>query len=293
MFLIFILSSIEINLYSYKDTYLLGEDIWIWWEIVNMGESLSFYQKSGVFSKLFNDAKIWDVNGREIPGYIISGTSAERKRGKGKFPMLEIKPGDTIRFREVNLIGISGTLRFSKKGIANLYIKPGEYFFTLFYWTRENGFYHKVWADTISFYIVEPSGPEKPAWNLYKTYKQLSILGNEIEKQVDLGLNIMQNYPESNYIGSLLKDLAMSFGILRREEFKNDVKKIESTTRQFLVYLKENIYKLSDKRIKNTLWCIIQGELMLGSSKDEIKNLIIQMNIPVDNEIKVFLKINN
>ena len=76
--------------------------------------------------------------------------------------MLEIKPLETVTFNETNLIGSFGTLRFEGFGFLRSYIEPGEYFFSLFYKSKSNDSYYKVWSDTLHFLIIEPSGIVKP-----------------------------------------------------------------------------------------------------------------------------------
>ncbi len=294
MVILLILSTIEINLHSNKDTYLLGEDILIRWEIINTGMSKGYYEKGGEYGLLLSDhSKMWDINGNEVPHSRISGTTSVRKEELYKISMFEIEPGYTIKYKEVNLIGDFGNLHFAEHGIGNNFIKPDEYFFSIFYWIKENNSYQKVYSDSLHFFIIDPYGEEKLAWEIYREYKREDILAENEEKQIGYAVYILKRYPKSIYIESLLNNLTSVFRIYKREECKGDVERMRGKTRELLNYMEENIDKFSDKTLKNALWCIIKGESMLGTSQEEVKKIIIQMNVPLDNEMKEFLKINN
>ncbi|MCK4225736.1 hypothetical protein KAX29_02465 [candidate division WOR-3 bacterium] len=284
MIFLLILSTIEMNLYCNKDTYFIGEDILIRWEIVNVGKSVDYYGIGGVYGILLSKrTKLWDVNGREVYHGIIEGTRIGGKGGKHKMPMNEIAPGDTVRFEEVNLIGNFGSLGFAKRGFANRYIKPGEYFFSLLYRTGI--------SDTLHFFIIEPSGKEKCAWHLYKECKR-EYNRAKGKEMVQYAFDILKKYPESNYVESLMRNLRIVFKVWGKYEEVRE--RMANITRQLLNYLEGNIEQFSnrDRTLKEALWCITYGELMLGDSREEVKNLIINMNVPLDNEIKDFLEID-
>lgn len=287
MIILLIISLIEINIYSNKDTYLLGEDILVWWEIVIEGNSLDYFEESGDAPKLTNDGKLWDINGREVEHNQIMLMRA------GQVPLKEIEPGDTFKYKEVNLIGIFGSLGFAENGFLNRYIKLGEYFLSLFYITGSNRS-QKVYSDTLHFFVIEPSGEEKIVWDLYKEFKRYYNLAKGKE-MVKYAIEILRKYPTSDYIESLFRTLSVEFSVLKRKEFIEKRKEMSEITRELLNYIETNVDKFSENHstLKEALWCITYGELMLGISQDKVKNLIIQMNIPVDNEIKEFLKINN
>lgn len=211
----------------------------------------------------------------------------------GKTPLKRIEPGDTVKYREVNLIGIFGSLGFAENGFLNRYIKTGEYFLSLFYIAGSNRS-QKVYSDTLHFFVVEPSGEEKIVWDLYKEFKRYYNLAKGKE-MVKYAIEILRKYPTSDYIESLFRTLSVEFSVLKRKEFIEKRKEMSEITRELLNYIETNVDKFCENHstLKEALWCITYGELMLGISQDKVKNLIIQMNIPVDNEIKEFLKINN
>ena len=307
MFLIFILSTVEINLYSYKNTYLLGEDIWIWWEIVNLGESIEYYEKGSEFRILnfgfyergtdssilhFNHFKMWDVNGvkvhqggRGIKGSVIS------KSDKYKIPkpqMLEIEPRDTVKFYEVNLIGVFGELNFEGGLLFNgwQYIKPGEYYLSLIYRVKEENQYSRIWSDTLHFFIVEPTGNEKQAWELYKAHRrETDVHSGDKVKAIKYIFDILRNHPESNYIGSALNHLTLLF---RRSLLGEEREEFIILSRELLDFLEDNIKEYKGRTLKSALWCISYGEIMLLTSADFVRDFIEKKNIPLDDEMKEF-----
>lgn len=298
MFLIFILSTIEINLYSYKDTYFLGEDIWIWWEIVNKGEGTAYYEKINLSSSFnWGHFKLWDINGRELKGgFAIKGAIATTRSKKQKVyrpQMLEIKPSDTLRFNETNLIGPFGTLRFGGGGLElNNYIRPGEYLFSLFYWSKQNNSYFKIWSDTLHFFIKEPTGRESLAWDLYKLSRfEKSFYGNKI-KSVEYAFEILRNYPKSNYIGSTLNNLKSLFHPYVEIE-EGERERFNAITRELLDYVEENIRNYSGRTLKSALWCITFGEFKIGNSADKVREFIEKNNIPLDDKMKEFFYVPN
>ncbi|MBA7614401.1 hypothetical protein ES703_21665 [subsurface metagenome] len=288
MFLIFILSTVEINLYSYKDTYLLGEDIWIWWEIVNTGKSIGYYQKSTEVSKLYsNDVKMWDINCRKVPHSMIKGIGIIKKGKKYKIPVLEIETEDTVRFKEKNLIGKFGTLHFEGRGFSRNYIKTGEYFFSIFYWSKENDSYFKVWSDTLHLFIIEPSGKEKDVWDLYQLSRcENSKFGDKL-KSVEYAFEILRNYPKSNYVGSTLNNLNSLFHPYVEIE-EGERERFNAITRELLDYVEGNIRNYSGRTLKSALWCITFGEFKIGNSADKVREFIEKNNIPLDDKMKEF-----
>jgi hypothetical protein len=307
MFLIFILSTIEINLYSHKDIYLLGEDIWIWWEIVNKGDSVGYYEKGSEFRILnfgfyergadssilhFNHFNMWDVNGVEVhqSGLNIKGAVIS-KGGKYKIPkpeMLEIEPRDTVKFYEVNLIGVFGEINF-EGGLLFMgrqYIKPDEYFLSLLYRIKDDSLYIKVLSDTLHFIIMEPTGEEKQAWELYKAHRrETDVRSGDKVKAVKYVFDILINYPESNYIGSALNHLTLLFrGSILREEREEFI----ILSRELLDFLEDNIKEYKGRTLKSALWCITYGEIMLLSPADYVRDFIEKNNIPLDEEMQEF-----
>lgn len=285
MFLLLILSTLSINLYSNKDIYLVGEDILVKWEIVNKGNSLDYFEEGGGAPKLTNDGKLWDVTGRVVEHNKIMFMSF------GKAPLKKIEPGDTVKYKEVNLIGIFGSLGFADNGFLNRYIKTGEYFLSLFYITGSNRS-QKVYSDTLHFFVIEPSGEEKIVWDLYKEFKRYYNLAKGKE-MVTYAIEILRKYPTSDYIESLFRTLSVEFSVLKRKEFIEKRKEMSEITRELLNYIETNVDKFSDNHstLKEALWCITYGELMLGISLKEVDNLIKQLDVFVDNEIKDFFKI--
>lgn len=307
MIILLIISLIEINIYSNKDTYLLGEDIWIWWEIVNTGESVGYYEKGSEFRILhfgfyergtdssilhFNHFKMWDVNsvkvhqgGSGIKGSVIS------KSDKYKIPkpqMLEIEPRDTVKFYEVNLIGVFGDLNF-EGGLLFMgrqYIKTGEYFLSLLYRIKEDSLYKKVWSDTLHFFIVEPTGNEKQAWELYKAHRrETDVRSGDKVKAIKYVFDILKNYPESNYIGSALNHLTLLF---RRSLLSEEREEFIILSRELLDFLEDNIKEYKGRTFKSALWCISYGEIMLLTSADFVRDFIEKKNIPLDDEMKEY-----
>jgi hypothetical protein len=308
MIIILIISLIEINIYSNKDTYLLGEDILVWWEIVNRGKEVDYIKLKGSALKLLNDCKIWDINGNKVEHMRISDVKGviidrdnkikDNKSASGR----EIEPGDTIfgvsksnLFRDMNLIGFFGSLHFG--GIATSYIESGEYFYCMFYWTGKDAS-NKVWSDTLHFFIIEPTGVEKEAFNLYKEFRKYKL--NDGNALVQYALNFLEKYPESIYVSSLFRNLSIYLSVISGMKGYEDIKEnMYISTVKFVNYLKKNIDKfiIEERKWKGVLICIMYSKLILGVSKEEAKkeinNLITNLKLPIDDDIKEFFGIKN
>lgn len=271
----------------------MGEDVLLRWEIVNTGNDIDYFApKYNVYDRM----KFVGWKEKEMPHIGIKGSELTRNKGeykKFRGQIGEIEPGATIKFREINLTGDFGTGIFAERGIGILYLEPREYSIYLEYFSGEDAF-HKVYSDTINIVIKEPTGFERNVWELYKAYKREDILAVDEEKQIQYALNILKNYSKSVYVESLLNGLALIFKVYRRGEFEDDVIRIKPYARELLDYLEENIDKFKDKdrKLKNALLCILQGEFLLGTSIENVKNLINQMNVPLNNKIKKVLNEN-
>lgn len=296
MILLLLFSAIDINIYSNKDTYLIGESIIVWWEIANTGDSVEYYQGSATIatSILMTEGEhlqFHDSTGREIPGDKISGIFVTKsKSGIPKVQMEEIKPGDTIKSSEEDLIGSLGALRFSEYGgFFNKYIRPGEYFLSFYVYGKSDRS-EKIYSDTLHFLVKEPTGKEKEAWKLYKQFN--AELNNAREKEmVEYGYELLTKYPESVYIEGLLVYLETAFRRWGRDAEMKE--RMAPTTRKIVDYLEKNFGKFQGKEraLKETVNCITHGELMLGTPKEEVKQKILQMNVPVTSDIKEVLEI--
>jgi len=302
MILLLILSVIDINIYSNKDTYLLGESIIVWWEVVNTGDSVDYYQawveRTGFLSE-GDHLRFHDVTGRKVPGYTISGISITTdEEGMPKARMHKIKPGDTVRSNEKNLTGLFGSLKFTRLGgILNKYIKPGEYFLSFYiYGTADRS--KKIYSDTLHFFIKEPTGKENEAWKLYKDYMIEDILSARQDKQMAYALELLKKYPESVYTESLLRILGIVFRVYNSPSTKEGRDRMQNEARQVVDYIKGNFGKIkklrgdkNTKRIeKNAMWSIIHGEEMLGTPKEEVKNIVNKLNTPIDKEMQEFFE---
>jgi len=296
MILLLILSAININIYSNKDTYLLGESIIVWWEIVNTGDSVDYYQASAISATniLMTEGEhlqFHDSTGREIPGDKISGIFVTKsKSGIPKVQMEEIKPGDTIKSSEEDLIGSLGALRFSEYGgFFNKYIRPGEYFLSFYVFGKADRS-EKIYSDTLNFFVREPTGKEKEEWKLYKEF--MANLNNTMGKEMmEYGYELLTKHPESIYIEGSLRYLEIIFRSWGRD---TDMKeKMAPTARKIVGYLEKNVGKFQGKErtLKETMNCITHGELMLGTPKEEVKNKVLQMKLPVSEDVMEALEI--
>jgi len=286
LFLLLILSQLEINLYANKDTFLLGEDILVKWEIVNKGKEIEYYERNAELIKLTNDGILKDSKGREVPHAKMSGM---RLLTDSTLPVDTIRPGGTVKFQEVNLIGLFGSLGFAAAGFLNKYIKPGEYYLSLFYYKGKD-WSEKIYSDTLHFVVVEPTGVEKEAWILYKRYKAELNRGREKE-MVEYGYKLLTKYPESDYIESLITNLSSDFKVSGK--YENSRKKMAPTARKIVDYLEQNSEKFQGRErfLKETVNCITHGELMLGTPKEEVKNKVLQMKLPVSEDVMKVLEI--
>ena len=286
MLLLLLVSQLEINLYANKDTFLLGEDIFVRWEIVNNGKKVGYYERSAEHIKLTNDAFLWDFEGREVPHGVMSGSNITVG---STLPIDTIRPGDTVKFREQNLIGVFGSLRFAGMGFANKYLKPGNYFLSLFYYKGKD-WSEKIYSDTLLFSVVEPAGLEKAAWELYKEFKAEQYRMRD-DKVVEFGYKLLKEYSKSEYIEGTINDLSSSYRVLIKYEDSRE--KMAPTTRKINDYLEQNVEKFrGEERVLNeTINCITHGELMLGTPKEEVRKKILKMNIPVTSDIKKTLDI--
>lgn len=288
MILLFI-TVIQINLYTNKDSYLVGEDIWVGWEIINRGESQDYYMRGGKeWFMLSGYVKVWDKYDEEIPHVSISVLGSNGKRGKS-IATKKINSCDTIKIEDVNIIGSFGKGRFG----GGRYIKSGEYSIS-FYLPTGKSSERIVWSDTISFIVTEPEGKDKEAWDLYKKYRfetYQALEKKDEERRIKCALKIVKLYPNSAYTNTIINQIRHSFHLYRTQSyFKENIEEMRGKTRELLNYIKQNIDKFSknERTLQNTLWCIIDGELMLGTSKEYIKEQILQLDISLNKEIKEF-----
>jgi len=288
LFLLLIFSQLEINLHANKDTFLLGEDIFVRWEIVNNGKEVEYYERNVEHIKLTNDVFLWDFEGREVPHGGISGM---RLPTDYILPVDTIKPGDTVKFREQNLIGVFGSLEFAKIGFANSYFQPGNYFLSLFYYKGKD-WSEKIYSDTLLFCVVEPTGLEKAAWELYKEFKAERYRMRD-DKMVEFGYELLKGYAKSEYIEGLINDLTICYKV--SVEYEDSREKMAPTTRKIVDYLEQNVGKFQGKErvLKETVNCITHGELMLGTPKEEIKTKVLQMKLPVSEDVMEVLEIKS
>jgi len=240
VFLLLIVSQLEINLYANKDTFLLGEDILVRWEIVNNGKETEYYERNAELIKLTNDGILRDFEGREVPHAMMSGM---RLLTDSTLPSDTIKPGDTVRFQEVNLIGLFGSLGFAAAGFLNKYISPGEYYLSLFYFKGKD-WSQKIYSDTLHFIVVEPAGAEKEAWLLYKEFKAEWNHVNE-KDMVEYGYELLAKYPESVYIDGTLEFLNAVF--VSWGDNKKRKERMAPTARKIVDYLEGNSGKFQGK----------------------------------------------
>jgi len=288
LFLLLIVSQLEINLYANKDTFLLGEDILVRWEMVNNGKEIEYYERNAELIKLTNDGILRDSEGREVPHAKMSGMLLLTD---STFPVDTIKPGDTVKFQEVNLIGLYGSLGFAAAGFLNKYIKPGEYYLSFFYYKGKD-WSEKVYSDTLHFVVVEPTGVEKEAWLLYKEFKA-SWNRLEDEKMIEYGYQLLTKFPRSVYIAGTLEFLDAAFYSINKNEPPEKKEKIAPSVRKLLNYLESNVDKIrgNERALTQAANCITSGEIMLGTPKEEVRKKILQMNVPVTSEIKEVLEI--
>lgn len=309
MILLF-LATIEINLYTSKDIYLIGEDIWVRWEIINSGDSIGYIEKGGLSNKLWRyyfercdstgrillkrHLRIWDKNKDRIPyrGPVIKGSIVRRKGSKFKIRkpgMNKIEAGDTIKSKEANLIEYYGNLEFEGGlfGRGRGYFKQGEYYASLVLRTMENDKIVKIWSDTVHFSVKEPADRELVAWSMYKSIRKETRHGKtegDKTKAIRSAYYILKRVPNSNYAGSIMHYLIEFFGYIiiskEKEEFKRE-------TKELINYLENNIDKFAGKKMtfNSALWCIIKGEFMLLSPYEKVLNFIRDLDFPVDKEI--------
>ena len=287
LFLLLIVCQLEINLHVKKDTFLVGEDILVRWEIVNNGKEIGFYEEgTGEIYKLANDAILIDSKDREEPHISIQGA---RILMDSTVPVDTITPGDTVRFQEANLIGIFGSLKFS--GIFNFYIKPENYIFSLYYWIGKD-LSQKLWSDTLKFSVIEPTGKEKEAWELYKKFR--AEFSHVREKEMlEYGYELLTKYQGSVYIGGIIefsKNVFIAWG-----DEKESREKMAPTTRKIVDYLEKNVEKFQGRErvLKETVSCITHGELMLGTPKEEVKSKVLQLKLPVSKDVMEVLEIKS
>jgi hypothetical protein len=299
MIVLLLFSFIDINIYSNKDTYLLGESIIVWWEIINTGDSVEHYQGSAISATniLMTEGEHLQFNdstGREVPGDKISGIFITKSEsGIPKIQMEEIKPGDMVKSSEEDLIGVFGSLKFIKSGgIGNKYIKAGEYFLSFFIYGATDRS-KKIYSDTLHFFVKEPTGKEKEAWELYKDYMVEDIASVHEDKQMAYALEFLKKYPGSTYTESLLRNLGIVFDAYNCPSMKEGRDRMQGEARKVVDYLEKNVGKFDGKErvLKETVNCITHGELMLGTPKEEVRKKILQMNVPVSSEIKEVLDI--
>ncbi len=288
IFLLLIFSQLGINLYANKDIFLIGEDILVRWEIVNNGKEIEYYESNAELVKLTNDGILRDSDEREIPHAKMSGM---RLLTDSTLPVDTIMPGDTVRFQEVNLIGLFGSLGFAAAGFLNKYISPGEYYLSLFYY-KGKAWNQKIYSDTLHLIVVEPAGVEKEAWALYKGYKAELNRGREKE-MVEYGYELLTKYPESDYIDGLITNLSSDFKVSGK--YENSRKNMATTARKIVDYLEKNVGKFQgrERALKETVNCITHGELMLGTPKEEVKNKVLQMKLPVSEDVMEVLEIKS
>lgn len=288
VFLLLIVSQLEINLYANKDTFLLGEDILIRWEMLNNGKEIEYYERNAELIKLTNDGILRDSDGREVPHAMMSGMQLLTD---STLPVDTIKPGDTVKFKEANLIGLFGSLGFAAAGFLNKYISPGEYYLSLFYYKGKD-WSKKIYSDTLHFVVVEPAGVEKEAWLLYKEFKA-AWNRLEDEKMVEYGYQLLTKFPQSVYIAGTLEFLDAAFYSMKKNEPPEKREKIAPSLRKLLNYLESDIDKLrsSERALKQATNCIASGEIMLGTPKEEVKNKVLQMKLPVSEEVMKVLEI--
>ena len=296
MILLLLFSVIDINIYSNKDAYLLGESIIVWWEIVNTGDSVDYYEAgtSNATSILMSEGEhlqFYDVTGREVPGDKMSGISiTQSKSGIPKVSMEEIEPRDTVKSSEEDLISSFGSLHFSEYGgLLNRYIKPGEYFLSFYVYGKSDRS-EKIYSDTLHFFVKEPTGKEKEAWKLFKEF-MANLNSTKGKEMMDYGYELLTKYPTSVYIKGSLRYLEIVFRIWGRDVEMKEL--MAPTARKIVDYLEKNVGKFqgTEKALNETVKCVTHGELMLGTPKEEVKNKVLQMKLPVSEDVMKVLEI--
>lgn len=294
MIVLLLLSIIEINLHCNKDTFLLGEDILVNWEIINTGTRTEYIEKGLTADKFLNDCRIWDSNGREVP---VAGFTL--MKSTYKIPRQKIEPGDTIHGvrtsglleENMNMIGFIGALHF-RKAIFMSYIKPGNYYYTLFYWYGD-GMDKKIWSDTLDFTVIQPTGQEREPWNYFMKFRSRIKLTTKIE----YALKMLKKYGQSDYISSMLRYLSLGLSNIARKKHKGLSNEKLINIEKFATYIRNNVEHFSNNEynLKGAIECLFQSKLILGCSKQEAKediNIVIeQKKIPVDKRIRRFLNI--
>lgn len=291
MLLLLIVSSINISLSSNKDVYLKGESILLSWDILNSENTVSYYAPHG---SIWDFIEVLDKNGKEIPHIKGYGLTAKRKGAEGKRwkpKMKEINPGDTVKSRVIDLIGSWGTGTFTDRGIGVLYIEPGEYSIYIVYYGKSNSNIHDIYSDTINIQVIEPIGKQDEMWRMYNKFMEADIRADE-EEQVNYAITMMKKDIRSEYINSILFNLKGIFRTYKRDELHEEVIKMKDEVRELIGFLKRNVTKFEGSAVKNAIWSIIKGELMLGTSKEQVKSQIKQLDVPLDREIKEFLEID-
>jgi len=301
VFLLF-LSIVKMHIYSDKTTYLVGENIYVGCEITNTGSDVAFVEMFLFSRKLLSeDAEMWDTDGRKVPHGIMTGGVVVTGRKDGHVPMKMLQPGETLRFKEKTIMGFYGSVIFNKRAWYwnNIYIRPGEYFFSIQYWVKEKGKLKKVSSDTLHIHIQKPAGEEKKAWEIYKKFRERkgSWKIKDTKDMIYLSKKLIKEYPESVYLDELFYYLH-HFSFVENWESKNpemkrEINETREERRELLNLIKENIKKYKGRTQREALWAIIHGEMALGTSVEEIKSFVINSGVPLDREIKDYFGIED
>jgi len=276
-----ILSVLYVHLFTDKNEYLVGENIFVGLTIINKGNGAELMEKFTLVKKLYSeDAVMWNSSNKRVHHSIVSGTIAVEKGKKYNPPVVQVEPGETLTFEPISIVGLPlvsyGGYEFVKDGEkGERCIPPGEYYFSISLRSFTNGI-TKIISDTVHFIIKEPQNVDKEAWEIYKRYVLYLDLRKEIGKALKEGLKILMLKPPSNYRRNVIYSLKGVFS-LNSWVVQLSEKKL---VRKILAFLMSQYDSFNDFDKKGVVMCLIRGFRKIGMHQNEIYKKLQENQIP-------------
>ena len=276
-----ILSVLYVHLFTDKNKYLVGENIFVGLTIINKGKGAELMEKFTLVEKLYSeDAVMRNSFNKRVHHSIVSGTIAVEKGKKYNPPVVQVEPGETITYEPIPIVGLPlvsyGGYEFVKDGkIGERCIPPGEYYFSISLRSFTHGI-TKIISDTVHFIIKEPQNADKEAWEIYKRYVLYLDLRKEIGKALKEGLKILMLKPPSNYRRNVIYSLKGVFS-LNSWVVQPSEKKL---VRKILACLMSQYDSFNDFDKKGVVMCLIRGFRKIGMHQNEIYKKLQENQIP-------------
>jgi hypothetical protein len=147
-------SALKFTLACGKDTFLVGEPIWVDMRIENTGEEQAAVKPLTPASDWFRFVVV------DAQDDTLEPQGKEEVEWVGRGPTFTLLPGDTLYICR-NLLEATGPGTLEKFVPGRTYLNPGSY--------RVSGVYgHGVGSNQVLFTVVQPEGDESSALDLWR-----------------------------------------------------------------------------------------------------------------------------